>query len=143
MIIVRVAAIIIVLASCGKRAPTPPPVDRDDDRDEHEDEEDQRDMFWRARITIVGQGSIATANGVFSCTRDGAAQTGKCGPTLVRFKELDPPLLQARDAPGWRFDHWESTIKDRRMPDGRMYMNGFGYADTGQLEGVTAVFVRR
>ena len=28
-----------------------------------------------------------------------------------------------------------------RMPDGRLYMNGFGYEDTGQLETVTAVFV--
>lgn len=27
------------------------------------------------------------------------------------------------------------------MPDGRVYLDGFGYRDTGQLETVTAVFV--
>ncbi len=139
----RCAAILVlcgVLGACGKC--TPPPVERDDDGDEREDEDDRRDLFWRAQITIVGQGSVATANGTFACTRDATAQTGTCGPKLVRFQELDPPLLQARDAPGWRFDHWTSTLRDR-MPDGRMYMNAFGYADTGQTETVTAVFVPR
>ncbi len=135
----RLAAILVLCAlGCGKRAPAH--VERDDEVDEHEDEEDQRDLFWRARITIVGHGSVATANGAFSCTSDGTAQTGTCGPKLVRFRELDPPLLQARDAPGWRFDHWSSTLRDH-LPDGRMYMNAFGYTDTGQLETVTAVFV--
>ena len=28
------------------------------------------------------------------------------------------------------------------MPDGRVYLNGFGYEDTGELETVTAVFKR-
>jgi hypothetical protein len=28
------------------------------------------------------------------------------------------------------------------MPDGRFYLNGFGYEDTGELDTVTAVFVR-
>ena len=27
------------------------------------------------------------------------------------------------------------------MPDGRVYLDGFGYSDTGELETVTAVFV--
>jgi hypothetical protein len=138
----RPALLLVTLcvAGCGKRAPAAPPVSHEDDPEEQEDEDDQRDIYWRAKIEIVGGGTVATANGKFDCTSDGTSQRGTCGPTLVRFKELAPPLLQARDAQGWRFDHWESTLRDR-MPQGRMYMNAFGYADTGQLETVTAVFV--
>jgi hypothetical protein len=143
---------VCALASCRRRTPSEPPVEREDDRAERveEEEDDQRDLYWRARIVIVGRGTVSTASGRFACTSDGTTQSGTCGPTLVRFKELDPPLLQAREVPGWRFDHWESTIRERdgsastrtiRAPSSRMYMNGFGYADTGQLETVTAVFV--
>ena len=87
---------------------------------------------------------------MFDCRSDGTTQTGKCGPTLLRFKELQPPLLTAIGAPGWRFDHWESMIRTAdgkeaprqgRMPDARVYLNGFGYSDTGALDTVTAVFV--
>jgi hypothetical protein len=117
---------------------------------EDEDEENEQDNFWRAQITIVGQGSVATTTKSFDCTSDGSHQTGQCGPLLQRFKELAPPLLNATARRGWRFDHWESLIRAKdgsaaprqgRMPDGRFYLNGFGYTDTGALETVTAVFV--
>ena len=87
----------------------------------------------------------------FDCTSDGATQRGECGPKLVTFKEMQPATMEATAAPGWRFDHWESLIhqpdgamipRQGPMPDGRVYLNGFGYADTGQLEVVKAVFAR-
>lgn len=121
------------------------------DEDEEQEERDrQRDHFWRVRIAIVGRGTVATFIQAFDCTSDGAQQHGECGPKLVRFKELAPPTMEARPAPGWRFDHWESVILEPDggthgragpMPDGRVYLDGFGYSDTGQLETVTAVFV--
>jgi hypothetical protein len=64
---------------------------------------------------------------------------------------MHPTTMQATAAPGWRFDHWESkivepdgavTTRRGRMPDGPVYLNGFGYEDTGELETVRAVFVR-
>ena len=57
--------------------------------------------------------------------------------------------MRATGAPGWKLDHWESRTRQRDggmtsrvgpMPDGRVYLNGFGYSDTGGLETVTAVF---
>jgi hypothetical protein len=120
------------------------------DEEEEEEQEAARDNYWRAQIAIVGQGTVRTSTKAFDCTSDGSHQTGQCGPMLLKFKELAPPLLQAVGAPGWRFDHWESVIRARdgavgprqgRMPDGRLYLNGFGYVDTGALETVTPVFV--
>ena len=67
---------------------------------------------------------------------------GDCGPKLVTFTERQPPLLRATAGPGWRFDHWESSLRTGAMPDGEFYLNGFGYEDSGQTETVTAVFVR-
>ena len=81
---------------------------------------------------------------------DGAKQAGACGPKLVVFKELAPPLLRASASPVWSFDHWESSIRASDgttaprtgpMPDGELYLNGLGYVDTGALETVTTVFI--
>jgi|GEM_PF-2682385 len=122
----------------------------EDDAEEQEERDMQRDHFWRARIAVVGRGTVKTAVAAFDCTSDGATQRGDCGPKLVRFKEGAPPLLKALPAPGWRFERWGSRIREpdggthpRRgpMPDGLVYLNGFGYSDTGELETVTAVFV--
>jgi len=123
----------------------------DDELEEEEERDQQRDHFWRAQIAIVGRGSVrTTAVAAFDCTSDGAATTGACGPVLVRFRERAMPMMAAQAAPGWRFDHWESLVREPDgathgragpMPDGIYYLNGFGYADTGQLETVTAVFV--
>lgn len=124
---------------------------REDESEEQEERDLARDHFWRAQITIFGQGTVKTHVDAFDCTSDGTAQRGACGPKLVTFKELAPPMMEAIAAPGWRFDHWEALIHEPDgavhgrtgpMPDGRMYLDGFGYRDTGQLETVTAVFVR-
>ena len=124
--------------------------ERDDELEEQEESDMQRDNFWRARIAISGRGQVKTFVDAFDCTSDDSGQHGDCGPKLVRFKELAPPTMEARPGPGWRFDHWDSSIREQdgsthgrpgRMPDGRVYINGFGFADTGQLETVTAVFV--
>ena len=124
---------------------------KDDDEEEEQEELNmQRDHFWRAQIAIVGRGSVKPVVAAFDCTSDGVAQRGECGPRLVRFKELKPPMMEALAAPGWRFDRWDSLVREpdggthRRagpMPDGRFYLNGSGYTDTGQSETVTAVFV--
>jgi hypothetical protein len=122
----------------------------DDELEEQEERDMQRDNFWRARIAISGRGEVKTFVDAFDCTSDGAGQRGECGPKLVRFKELVPPTMEARPAAGWRFDHWEASIlepdgsthgRPGQMPDGKVYIDGFGYEDTGQLETVTAVFV--
>jgi hypothetical protein len=122
----------------------------DDEGEEQEERDMQRDHFWRAQIAIVGKGTVKTVVEAFECTSDGTGQRGECGPKLLRFKELRPPMMEAVPAPGWRLDRWDSLIRDpdggthRRagpMPDGRVYLNGFGYSDTGQIETVTAVFV--
>jgi len=109
--------------------------------EEEDDDEDAgpRPEFWRAQIAIRGNGRVATPTPTFDCTPHG----GQCGPKLVVFDERKPPLLHATGAPGWRFDHWESSLRTGAMPDGEFYLNGFGYADTGQTEMVTAVFVPR
>ena len=126
--------------------------DDDDKTDEGEDRADARDNFWRVRIEIVGRGRVATAIAAFDCKSAGVVQSGECGPKLVRFHELQPPLLVATGAPGWMFDRWESivrrpdgSIRPRTipMPDGPKYIDGFGYEDTGELETVTAVFVQQ
>jgi hypothetical protein len=123
---------------------------REDEAEEEEEREQQRDHFWRAQIAIVGKGTVRTFVEAFDCRSDGAVQTGDCGPKLVRFKELKPPTMEAIPAPGWKLDHWESSIREPdgsvaprkgRMPDGRVYLNGFGYADTGELETVKPIFV--
>lgn len=124
---------------------------REDESEEEEERDLARDHFWRAQITIVGRGTVKTHVDAFDCTSDGTVQRGTCGPKLLKFKELAPPMMEALPAPGWRFDHWEALIHEpdgaahgRRgpMPDGRLYLDGFGYRDTGQLETVTAIFVR-
>jgi len=123
--------------------------ERDHDLEEREEREQQRDHFWRAQIVIAGHGQVKTVVEAFDCTSDGSGQRGECGPKLVRFKELAPPLMEARPAPGWRFARWDAVIRTPDggsrarvgpMPDGRMYLDGFGYSDTGELETVTAVF---
>jgi len=122
----------------------------DFDREEKEEEDMERDHYWRLQITIVGQGTVKSVVDAFDCTSDGAGRRGECGPKLITFKELRPPLLEEHAAPGYRFDHWESLIRapdgataPRKgpMPDGRFYLNGFGYKDTGELEMVTAMFL--
>ncbi len=159
--VLRIAVLAVALAGCrschdGRHDERTAAQSRgeheDDDRDtdEGEDREDARDNFWRVRIIIVGRGRVATAIDAFDCRSDGAVQSGECGPKLVTFHELRPPLLIATGAPGWAFDHWESIVirpdgKPRErtmpMPDGPRYIDGFGYRDTGELETVTAVFV--
>jgi hypothetical protein len=120
-----------------------------DEGNDPEEQDDNRDNLWRVRIAIVGAGRVE--NGVLDCSADGTKQSGACGPELFRFKERKPPLLRASAANGWRFDHWDSLTREpngstkRRagpMPDGPLYLNGFGYADTNELETVTAVFVK-
>lgn len=112
---------------------------RDDDDDDDDDEDAPRTEYWRAHIEIRGLGRVATPTPAFDCSPSG----GECGPKLVTFTERQPPLLRATGAPGWRFDHWESSLRKGAMPDGEFYLNGFGYEDTGETETVTAVFVRR
>ncbi len=124
--------------------------DPGDEAEEEEERSAAREHFWRAQIAIVGSGRVRTFVDAFDCSADGGATRGACGPRLLRFKELAPPTMEASPAPGWTFARWESSIRDAdgavaprpgKMPDGRVYLNGFGYADTGQLETVTAVFV--
>jgi hypothetical protein len=125
-------------------------VDREvDEGSDPEEADDSRDNFWRARIAIIGHGNVATESKILDCSSDGVQTSGKCGPELMRFKERTPPLLRATAAPDWKFDHWDAVITARtgsnrpragRMPDGVLYLDGFGYADTGELETVTAVF---
>jgi len=141
----RAVLVVALVASCTHHA-------RDDDRDDEVEERAEReagDNFWRARIAIVGQGRVATTDTTFDCASDGTTARGACGPVLVRFDELHPPLMRATGARGWRFDHWESQTRSatgaltRRagpMPDGRLYLNGFGYRDTGAVETVFALF---
>ncbi len=122
----------------------------EDESEEEEEREAQMDNFWRAQISIQGQGRVKTFIDAFDCVSDGVNQTGICGPKLVRFKEMKPATMQALPAPGWRFDHWDAHMlepdgavipRKGPMPDGKVYLNGFGYADTGELETVIAVFV--
>ena len=142
------AAVLAIALVAGCRHHTQD-ADRDDEVEEGEEHDDARDNFWRARIAIVGQGRVATLDATFDCVSDGRAERGACGPTLVRFEERHPPLMRATGASGWRFDHWESQMRSstgvltRRsgpMPDGRLYLNGFGYRDTGAVETVFALF---
>jgi hypothetical protein len=123
----------------------------EDESEEQEERDLQRDNYWRVQIAISGQGRVKTFIDAFDCASEGAGQHGDCGPKLIRFKELAPPTMEARPAAGWRFDHWDALVREPdggthgragRMPDGKVYIDGFGYEDTGQLETVTAVFVR-
>ena len=127
-----------------------------EEHEEHEDEEEQLEErenslanFWRVRIAIVGAGRVATVIEGLDCASDGTNQRGDCGPRLFKFDERKPPLLRATGVHGWRFDHWESQTRARDgalsrragpMPDGRVYLNGFGYEDTGAVETVYALF---
>ncbi|MEO8840015.1 MAG: hypothetical protein ABI704_00500 [Kofleriaceae bacterium] len=121
--------------------------------EEEEEERDQlRENYWRVQIVVAGAGTVQTSSEVFDCVADGRAQVGMCGPTLVTFDELHPPLLRATAAPGWRFVRWESQVRSPfgfvrsrvgPMPDGMFYVDGFGYSDTGELETVRAVFSKR
>jgi hypothetical protein len=146
-LLVRLALFAAVLSVIGCKA-----CREDDDAEEEEERTQQQDHFWRVQVKVVGEGSVAAADGKIRCTsNDAAAANLECGPVLFRFKELKPPLLEGVPHTGWRLDHWESSIREpdgtaapRKgpMPDGRYYLNGFGYSDTGQLETVTAVFRR-
>ncbi len=145
----RVRSLLLVAAlaaGCKHRASI-----ADREVDEGDEASETRDNVWRAQIAITGRGRVRTVAETFDCSSDGTRTSGACGPTLVRFDELAPPLLHATGAPGWHFDHWASQIRARdgsvhpragAMPDGALYLDGFGYADTGELETVTAVFVR-
>ena len=124
---------------------------REDDAAEEEEERSLgRDHYWRAQVAIAGAGDVRATQSGIHCASNASEQSGACGPVLFRFKELQPAMLEATPAPGWRLDHWESRTREadaaivvRRgpMPDGARYVNGFGYTDTGELETVTAVFV--
>jgi hypothetical protein len=123
---------------------------RKDEVEEEEEREGERAHFWRVQVAIAGKGTVKTFIPALECTSDGTTQSGDCGPKLLEFTELTPPTMEATAAPGWRFDHWESQIREpdgsvepRKgpMPDGRVYLNGFGYRDTGELETVRPVFV--
>lgn len=117
--------------------------DGDAEDDEDEDSQDlQRTHYWRVQIAITGRGSVRDPSSKIDCTaRETSPPEGRCGPELFAFEELAPPLLRATGAVGWRFDRWLSTTRTGPMPDGRYYVNGLGYRDTGVLERVTAVFV--
>jgi hypothetical protein len=148
----RFALLALVAVACHRRAPAEPDrgEDRDDQTEEHEEVEQHQLNFWRVKIEIVGRGMVYSVIGGLSCMSNGEHQGGSCGPKLLQFEELSPPLLHATAGPGWRFDHWESTIRSADgatrarpppMPDGAYYLDGFGYSDTHETETVTAVFV--
>jgi hypothetical protein len=137
---------------------------RESEMEEAEEREQTLDHFWRVELVIEGSGAAVSVgpSPAFDCRsvgepaasdgRDAASrQTGSCGPKLVTFKELQPPLIEGRPSPGWRLQGWKSLLRGKDgvsrprsgpMPDGRFYINGMGYSDTGVLETVTAVFVR-
>ena len=155
----RVMWCALVLATVACRRHDADKLPREESRVAHsEDEEDdeerdtERDNYWRVRVVLVGEGTVSSAVAPIACVADDTHRgSGDCGPRLIRFKERQPPLLRAIGARGWRFDHWESMItrtagstgpRTGRMPDGRLYLNGLGYVDTGELETVTAVFKR-
>ena len=139
----------LAVGGCHRRS-TGDAVDRGDDEGSDEDEDLARQNYWRAQVRIAGYGSVSSAVGKLSCSADAAGTHGTCGPVLFRFEELKPPLLRATGATGWRFDHWSVSIREPDgatrprqgpVPKGRLYMDGFGYQDTGELEVVTATFV--
>jgi hypothetical protein len=124
--------------------------DRDDRTEEQEEGEQHLLNYWRVQIKIEGRGTVASAVGGLACASDGERAAGDCGPKLVTFEELRPPLLHAMPAPGWRLARWEATIRSPGgatrqrpppMPDDEYYLDGFGYSDTRETETVTAVFV--
>jgi len=149
----RLAALAVLgtsLGSCKSCLET-----RNDDRrvDESSSDPDEADdlrkNFWRMRVAITGAGDATTADGRIACHGTALEVTGACGPVLFEFDERTPPLVHATAARGWRFVRWSSMLTEPdgsthpragRMPDGLVYLNGFGYADTGELETVTAVF---
>ena len=140
-----IAAVVAPLGACKT-------CHSDDESEEAEERDQQRDNWWRVQVAVTGRGTVTSKDGLIHCSFDEKAGPRACGPVLFRFKELKPPLLDGQPAEGWRLDHWESSVRERDgavaprkgpMPDGRYYINGFGYEDTGQLETVTAVFVER
>lgn len=131
-----------MLASCGHD---------EDEEEEAEEREQLRANYWRVQIVLVGAGTVRTASAELDCVGNGRLQIGACGPTLVAFDELHPPLLHAIAAPGWRFDHWEAQVRSPYgfmrprigpMPRAAFYIDGFGYTDTGELETLRAIFAR-
>jgi hypothetical protein len=132
-----VASVVAVVAIAGFAAFAIKHHDDDDDDDDDEDAEDAQLNYWRPHVIVIGNGVVASVVAPITCTSSG----GMCGPTLIAFDERRPPLLRAIATPGWRFDHWESSLRTGPMPRGKLYINGFGYTDTGQTETVTAVFV--
>ena len=146
----RAMVLAFVLAGCRSSAEPREHDRRVDEGADVEEATDNRDNFWRARIVIVGHGDATTIDQRFACHGTAAGVLGACGPVLLRFHERQPPLVRATAALGWRFDHWSSTLTEPdgsthpragRLPDGPLYLNGFGYTDTGELDTVTAVFV--
>ena len=145
------ALVVVTCAAChGRVRHEQNDDDRQADEGGGEDQDLSRTNFWRVEVRITGQGTVSGALAGIDCTSDGLRTHGTCGPTLLRFDELHPPLLRATGAHGWRFDRWEPTIREHdrstharagRLPDGPVYLDGFGYSDTGELEDLTAVFV--
>lgn len=120
-----------------------------------EEERENQEHLWRVKLTLVGQGVVRTnIEGIpemsLRCTRDEKAQSGECGPKLLRWKEGQPPLLTARGAKGWKFVRWTtSTLRPNGSivptekviePGLRLYLNGMGTRDTGESELLTAYF---
>ena len=150
--LITCSASLLALASGCHHRTTGNDVDRGEDEGTGEDEDEDlaRPNYWRAQVQIDGHGSVTSTVGRLACNDDATGPHGTCGPVLFRFDELHPPLLRATGAPGWRLDHWSASIREPdgttrprqgAMPDGRLYIDGFGYRDTGELELVTAVFV--
>jgi hypothetical protein len=123
-----------------------------------EEEREHQDHLWRVGLVLIGEGTVQTnIEGIpemwMDCTRDAKGQSGECGPKLLRWKEVQPPLLDAHGAKGWKFVRWES--RTRRWsggiaptakviaPGNRLYLNGMGNRDTGACEILTAHFEKQ
>ncbi|MBV8762346.1 MAG: hypothetical protein JO257_33965 [Deltaproteobacteria bacterium] len=143
-----VGALVASMPGChGCREPHE---ERDDESEEQEEQNARRLNYWRVQVSVVGDGVVKTLDGSIDCSTDPAHEAHRCGPHLFTFEELQPPLLRGTGAAGWKLARWESQTRQADghvmarsgpMPDGRWYLNGFGYQDTGALETVTAVFV--
>jgi hypothetical protein len=136
-IAVAVVGIAAAAAAIGVARSSADGADGADDEDD-EDAEDAQLNYWRPRVVVVGEGMVTSAIVPIACTPRG----GLCGPLAIAFDEREPPLLQAVPARGWRLERWQSSLRSGPVLDGRFYINGLGYEDTGEVETVTAVFVR-